>query len=143
MAMNVTPHLNFRGNAREALEHYRSAFGGELVVTTYGDMGPVDDPAEAVQVMWGQVSVPGGFRVMAYDVPAARPWSRGDDPFFVSVRGGADDLDDLTAAWARLADGGTILQPLGASAWAPLYGMLTDRFGITWVVDVAGEYASS
>lgn len=137
MTVTVVPHLNFRGDAREALEFYRSAFGGELVITTYQDLGAVEDPAEADQVVWGQVTGPNGFAVMAYDAPASRPWSRGDDPFFVSVRG--TDPGELTAAGDRLADGGSIRQPLGPAPWAPLYGMLTDRFGVTWVLDIAAQ----
>lgn len=134
MSVNVLPHLNFRGDARSALEFYRSAFGGDLIITTYEDMGAVEDPAEAQQVVWGQVSADDGFAVMAYDVPASRPWSRGDDPFFVSVRG--TDVDDLTDAWDRLAEGATVLHPLGPAPWATAYGMLKDRFGVTWVMDV-------
>ncbi|WP_338029411.1 VOC family protein [Glycomyces paridis] len=64
-----------------------------------------------------------------------RPWSRGEDPFFVSVRG--DDPDELAAAWERLSEGATVIQPLGPSAWAGLYGILKDRFGVTWVLDLA------
>ena len=135
MTVQTTPHLNFRGDARAALELYRSVFGGDLVVTTYGDLGQAPDPAEADLVGWGQVSAPGGFRVMAYDVPAARPWSRGDDPFFVSVRG--DDVEEIRGYWDALVDGATVVAPLASSAWAPVYGMLTDRFGVTWVLDVA------
>ncbi|WP_030158557.1 VOC family protein [Glycomyces sp. NRRL B-16210] len=138
MSVNTTPHLNFRGDARAALEFYRSAFGGDLVVTTYGDMGGAEDPAEADLVVWGQVEAPSGFRVMAYDVPASRPWSQGEDPFFVSVRG--DDPEELTAVWKRLAEDATVIQPLGPSAWAALYGMLKDRFGITWVLDLPAQH---
>ncbi|MCW0214850.1 MAG: VOC family protein [Pseudonocardia sp.] len=141
MTVTSTTHLNFRGDAREALEFYRSVFDGELVVITYAQMGDVPDPAEADQVVWGQVTAPNGFRVMAFDVPAARPWSRGDDPFFLSVRG--DDAGEIAALWAKLTDGAAIKVPLEPSRWAPLYGMLTDRFGVTWVLDVAVAYAAS
>lgn len=137
MTVNVTPHLNFRGDARTALEFYQSVFGGDLVVTTYADMGNAADPAEADLVVWGQVAAANGFRVMAYDVPASRPWSQGDDPFFVSVRG--DDVEEMDAAWKRLAEGAFIVQPFGSAPWAERYGMLKDRFGVTWVLDVLGE----
>jgi PhnB protein len=103
----------------------------------YADMGYVPDPAEAELVVWGQVAGQNGFRVMAYDVPSSRPWSQGDDPFFVSVRG--TDREELTAYWGKLADGATVLQPLGPAQWAPLYGMLKDRFGVTWVLDIASQ----
>lgn len=137
MTVNVTPHLNFRGDARAALECYRSAFGGDLIITTYGDMGNVQDPAEAELVVWGQVAAANGFRVMAYDVPRSRPWSPGEDPFFVSVRG--DDAEEIASAWKRLSEGATIVQPLEPSPWAALYGMLKDRFGVTWVMDVLAD----
>ncbi|SDF52148.1 PhnB protein [Cellulosimicrobium cellulans] len=135
MSVQTTPHLNFRGDARAALELYRSVFGGELVVTTYGDLGQAADPATGDLVVWGQVSAPSGFRVMAYDVPADRPWSPGEAPFFVSVRG--DDVEEVRRCWDALVDGSTVVAPLASSDWAPAYGMLTDRFGVTWVLDVA------
>ena len=140
MTVDVTPHLNFRGDARAALEHYQAAFGGELTVTTYADTGAVEDPAEAHLVVFGQVVAENGFRVMAYDVPASRPWSAGEAPFFVSVRG--DDVAELTGYWTALSQGATVVQPLGRSAWAPAYGMLVDRFGVTWVLDVAAKATS-
>lgn len=134
MTVSVTPHLNFRGNARAALEFYRDALGGELSIATYGQLGQVDNPDEVDQVVFGQVVAPNGFRIMAFDMPAARPWSAGESPFFVSVRG--DDAAELTTAFDNLSVGGTVVQPLAASVWAPLYGMLVDRFGITWVLDI-------
>lgn len=138
MTVSAVTHLNFRGDARAALGFYQSVFGGDLIVISNQDMGIVDVPAEADQVKWGQVAAPNGFTVMAYDVPSAQPWSRGDDPFFLSLRG--DAADEVAALWEKLAVGSTVVVPLAPAQWAPLYGMLTDRFGITWVVDVAAPY---
>lgn len=141
MSVHAVTHLNFRGDARAALTFYQSVFGGDVAVVTYKDAGNVQDPAEADQVMWGQVAADNGFRVMAYDVPAQMPWNRGENAFFVSLRGEA--AEEITAYWHKLADGAIVLRPLGAAQWAPLYGMLQDRFGITWVLDVVSEYAAS
>lgn len=138
MSVDITPHLNFRGQAREALAFYAEALGGDLVVVTYADAHAVQDPAQADQVMWGQVQAPHGARVMAYDVPAATEHDPGTIPFFVSLRG--DDADEISACWARLSEGATVVQDLAPSGWAPLYGMLRDRFGVTWVLDVAVAY---
>ena len=140
MTVGVTPHLNFRGRAREALTFYERALGGTLVVVTYADAHAVQDPAEADHVMWGQVVAPNGARVMAYDVPGATAYDAGTTAFFVSLRG--DDADEVTTMWAGLADGASILQDLGPSGWTPLYGMLRDRFGVTWVLDVAVAHPS-
>jgi len=134
MSIAVMPHLNFRDNAREALEFYASAFGGELTIISYADMGN-PDPETADRVAWGQVAGDNGFRVMAYDVYPHLPWDQGQQPFFVSVRG--SDADELQRCWDQLAAGAAVIQPLGPARWAPLYGQLTDRFGVTWVLDVA------
>ncbi|GAA2133805.1 VOC family protein [Actinomadura napierensis] len=141
MAVNVVTHLNFRGDAREALTFYRSAFGGDMAVVTYKDAGNVQEPSEADQVMWGQVAAAGGFRVMAYDVPSNLPWNQGENAFFVSLRG--ETSEEITAYWEKLSEGASIRQMLGPAQWAPLYGMLTDRFGVTWVVDVVSDYNAS
>ncbi|WP_437502184.1 VOC family protein [Sorangium sp. So ce1099] len=141
MTVSVANHLNFRGDARAALEFYQSVFGGDITIVTYKDAQNVQDPSEAGQVMWGQVTARNGFRVMAYDVPSRMPWDQGKNAFFVSVRG--DSASEITALWEKLSDGATVAQPLAPSGWTPLYGMLKDRFGITWVLDVATEYKAS
>lgn len=141
MSVNVVNHLNFRGTARAALDFYASVFGGSTIAVTYHDAHAVQDPAEADQVMWGEVTAENGFRVMAYDVPSSLPWNPGDNAHFVSVRG--DDPDEITAYWEKLADGATVRQPLGPASWSTLYGMLQDRFGVIWVLDVASAPAEA
>ena len=138
MAIRTTTHLNFRGTARAALDFYQSVFGGHLVAITYAQAGNVHDPAEAGQIMWGQVEAESGFHIMAYDVPAAQDWAPGTIPVFVSVRG--NDPQELATLWERLALGSSVLVPLAPAGWSPLYGMLRDRFGITWVLDVEVPY---
>lgn len=134
MTIKTTTHLNFRGQAREALAFYQSVFGGRLLLFTYADAHAVTDPAEADQVIWGEVASEDGFHVMAFDVPASRPWDPGRIPVFVSVRG--DDADQVTRYWEGLGEDGAVLQPLGPADFSPLYGMVRDRFGVTWVLDV-------
>ncbi len=157
MSLTTTTHLNFRGEARAALDFYRSVFGGRATVVTYADTDATEtadatnptataaddgaanaaDPAEARWVMWGEVVAEDGFRVMAYDVPSGTPWEQGRDSFFVSVR--VDDTEEISARWDGLvadAAGSTVLHPLAPAPWAALYGMVRDRFG---VVCVAGR----
>ena len=134
MTVKTTTHLNFRGNARAALGFYQSVFGGDLALVTYRDADAIGAPDEADQVMWGQVSAANGFRIMAYDVPSRVSWNAGEIPFFVSVRG--DAADETTGYWEKLAAGATILHPLAPASWSPLYGMLKDQFGITWIFDI-------
>ncbi|MDG4763503.1 VOC family protein [Solwaraspora sp. WMMD406] len=140
MSVTTTTHLNFRGDAGAALEFYHSVFGGHRAVITYADAGNVQDEAEADQVMWGQVLADGGFHVMAYDVPARLPYDRGVNSFFVSLRG--ETVEEVTGYWDKLAEGATVVVPIGPAGWAPAYGMLRDRFGVVWVVDAAEPAAA-
>lgn len=159
MSITTTTHLNFRGTARSALEFYQSVFGGELMIATYGDFGMPQDAPGANSVVFGQVVADNGFRVMAYDIPGPRDAGQGDagqggvgqyptystqrdngvtitnQPFFLSVRG--DSLEEVQAYWSALSAGAETIEPFAASAWSPGFGMLTDRFGVTWILDVA------
>ena len=134
MSVTTTTHINFRGRAKEALDFYASVFGGDVVIATYADIHQVDDPAQADSVAWGQVRTSDGFRIMAYDVQTAKPFDHGQNSFYVALSGTA--ADEIQRYWDGLADGATVLVPLAPAAFSPLYGMLTDRFDVTWIVDV-------
>lgn len=135
MALTVTTHLNFRAQAREALNFYHGIFGGDLMVVTYGEAHAARSEADTALLLFGQVLAPSGFRVMAYDVPTELSWDRGDRSFFVSIQSG--EAEEISGFWRQLAEGASILQDLAPSAWSPLYGMLTDKFGVIWVLNVA------
>ncbi|RIQ34041.1 VOC family protein [Jiangella rhizosphaerae] len=155
MSVHAVAHLNFHGRARAALEFYRSVFGGQLTVATYGDFGMPAELPDAPKVVFGQVVAENGFRVMAYDVPGddapvaqGAPATRREngttvttEPFFLSVRG--ETVEEVGALWERLADGATVIEAFGPAQWAPAFGMLTDRFGVTWILDVTAEHAQA
>jgi PhnB protein len=153
MSITTTTHLNFRGDARAALDFYRSVFGGEVTIATYGDFGMPAEAPGAANVVFGKVESADGFRVMAYDIPgdAAVAVNGGstrrengvtltDQPFFVSVQG--ETLDEVQGYWTALSAGASVVEPLAASAWSAGFGMLTDRFGVTWILDVAAQYSA-
>ncbi|KQO60014.1 VOC family protein [Curtobacterium sp. Leaf261] len=137
MTITTTPHLNFDGNAREALDFYATALGTQAVSMTYGAMGATDEPAWADRIVWGQVESASGVRVMAFDVWPGQPYDQGTNASYVYLHG--DDADEITSVWEGLLDGAEVRQPLGPSAWAPLAGQLRDRFGVIWALDVAAE----
>lgn len=134
MTLTVTTHLNFRGQARAALDFYKQVFGGEQALMTYAAMGQPELADSPDHIIWGQVLADDGFQIMAFDVRAGQQYDAGTNAFYVSLRGSS--VDDIEERWAALAEGATIQQPIGPSAWSPLYGMLTDRFGVIWIVDV-------
>jgi PhnB protein len=137
MSVSTTVHLNFRGQAREALAFYHAVFGGTIALVTYQDAQNVQHQSEADHIMWGQVETEAGFRVMAYDVPAYLAYEQGVNSFFVSVRG--TDPVEISSYWQALSEGSTVLVDLGPASWSSFYGMLRDRFGVVWVLDVAAN----
>lgn len=135
MSIETTTHINFDGQAREALDHYATVFGGTVTAATYGQMGASQDPAWADRVVFGQVTTDAGFRIMAFDVWPDQPYDQGTNAFYVFVHG--DDADEVTRYWEALSEGAEVRQPLAPSPWAPLAGQLRDRFGVVWQLDVA------
>jgi len=129
----LNPYLGFRGNAREALEFYSRILGGELTVSTFGDFQASQDPAEEHLVMHGQIVTPGGLALMASDTPQRMPYNPGDT---MSVSLSGEDETELRSYWDGLADGATVLQPLDKAPWGGSFGMLKDRFGVTWLVNI-------
>lgn len=141
MSITTTTHLNFRGQARAALEHYADVFGGQVQAFTFAQGGTDRDRADGAvddQIIWGSATAPNGFSVMAFDVPPGRAHDPGTDALYVSVRG--DDAEEITRCFEGLAVGGTVRAALGPAGFSPLYGMVTDRFGVTWVLDVAASW---
>ena len=149
MSITTTTHLNFRGTACRALEFYQKVFGGTLTAATYADFGMPREVPGADKIVFGQVEAADGFRLMAYDIPGPDSTDNSgtagttrrengttitDRTFFQSLRG--QTLEEVQILWDALSDGAQIIEPLAASAWSPGFGMLTDRFGVTWVIDV-------
>jgi PhnB protein len=135
MSVTTTAHINFRGDARKALEFYQSVFGGDLSIATYADIRAVEDPAQAGQVAFGRVAAPSGFDIMGYDVQPSKSYDPGQNAFYITLQ--STDADEIKSLWDALSDGAAaILTPLAPAAFAPLYGMLTDRFNVTWIVGV-------
>jgi PhnB protein len=131
----LNPYLNFSDSAREALEFYRSVFGGELNVSTFGESGMSDDPAQADKVMHGQLSTQNGFTLMASDTPPGMPLTQGDS---ISISLSGDDSAELSRYWEKLVDGGAVTVPLEQAPWGDTFGMCVDRFGVNWLVNIAG-----
>lgn len=134
MATVLNPYLAFRGNAREAMEFYRDALGGELTISTFGENQASQDPSEDELVMHSRLMNPSGLLLMGSDTPERMPYNPGDT---VSISLGGDDAEALTGYWEALSDGATVLQPLVEAPWGDSFGMLRDRFGFTWLVNIA------
>ena len=131
----LTPYVSFRDTAREAMKFYKSVFGGELTVSTFGDFQASDDPDEQDKVMHSQLTTPGGLVLMAADTPNSMEYTPGTS---ISISLSGDDEPELTGYYEKLADGGTVTEPLAKAPWGDSFGMCVDRFGINWLVNIAG-----
>ncbi|HSK34483.1 MAG TPA: VOC family protein [Propionicimonas sp.] len=134
----LNPYLSFRGNAREAMEFYKSVFGGELTISTFGEYQmPGIGADEADQIMHGQLTTPAGFTLMGSDTPEGMPYDDSSGGITVSVSG--DDETELRGYWDGLADGGEITMPLEKAPWGDSFGQLNDRYGTPWMFNIAGS----
>jgi PhnB protein len=138
MPTRLNPYISFRDQAREAMEFYRSVFGGALTVSTFGDFGAAQDPDESDQVMHAQLEGEQGVVLMGSDTPQRMSYNPGDT---MSVSLSGDDEATLQRWWEGLSDGATVLQPLTKAQWGDSFGMLRDRFGVTWLVNISGAPA--
>jgi len=134
VATYLNPYLNFRDSARSAMEFYQSVFGGELTLSTFGEFQATQDPAEVDNIMHGQLETPSGFVLMGADTPASMELAAQSN---VSVSLSGEDETELRGYWDKLADGATIVVPLAAAPWGATFGMLDDKFGTHWLVNIA------
>jgi PhnB protein len=140
MATTLNPYLGFKDNAREAMDFYQSVFGGELTRSTFGEFHASEDPAEQDKIMHSQLETPSGFTLMGSDTPNHMSYTPGDN-YSVSLSGPASDADELRAYWDKLSDGGTVVMPLTPAPWGDSFGMLKDKFGVSWLVNISGAGA--
>lgn len=136
MSTFLNPYLNFRGQAREAMTFYHSVLGGQLDVMTFGDMGGMGVPEnEAGLVMHSALTVSDSVLLMGSDVPSHM---EGDFPNGqVSLSG--DDDATLRGWFEGLSDGGAVGVPLEKAPWGDSFGQLTDRYGVSWMVNISGS----
>ncbi len=133
MSVNYNPYINFNGHAREAMTFYAEALGGEVSIMTFGDYHMQDLPADGV--MHAQITVNGKIILMGSDGMDSDGTYTG---FKVSLSGGQDDADTLRDYFDKLSAGGEVTMPLKKEMWGDELGILKDKFGIEWMVDIAG-----
>jgi PhnB protein len=127
------PYLHFAATARDALTFYQAVFGGELILNTYGDFGRDDGPADAIAhgMLRGQVSL------FAADAAADEKTFHSTGLMFSLL--GAADPQTLREWFARLAEGGAVVDDLQVRPWGATDGQVIDRYGVHWLVGFEAE----
>ena len=137
MSTQLNPYLSFRDNAKEVMEFYQWVFGGELVSSTFAEFHASDDPAEHEKIMHALLTTDRGPVLMASDTPNRMDYTPGNN-FSISLSGTQADEGELRSYWDKLSAGGTVAMPLSPAPWGDIFGMCTDKFGVSWLVDIAG-----
>lgn len=136
MQSQLHPYLNFRDSTRAAMEFYQTVFGGKLTMSTFKEFGASQDPSEDNKIMHSMLEAGNGISFMAADTPNYMEYSQGTD-MYLSLSG--DNEAELRGYYEKLAAGGAVGQPLEKAPWGDTFGMVTDKFGVKWMVNIAGQ----
>jgi PhnB protein len=147
MSTTLTPYLSFDGCTREAFAFYEQALGARIeTLMRYADLpapaaaAPADAGCAGPEqpsgdgIMHACLRLPGGAMLFAGDTPPGVPF-QGVQGVMLALQ--YDSVDEAHSAFAALAAGGQVTMPLAPAFWAQTFGMLTDRFGISWAVNGA------
>lgn len=137
MSSKLNPYLSFRDNARQALEFYQTVFGGKLTLATFKEYHASQDPSEDDKIMHGMLEAVNGILLMSADTPKSMELHSGTN-ISISLSGG--DQAELTAYFEKLSAGGMITQPLEKAPWGDSFGMVVDKFGVNWLVNIDGQH---
>ena len=132
MASLLNPYVGFKDNAREAMEFYKAALGGELEINTFGEYGDTGPTADGV--MHARLETDAGFTIMASDLPPGSEDAPTSGNISMSLSG--EDADQLRGYWEKLSAGGTVTMPLEKQMWGDEFGMCIDKFGVPWMVNI-------
>lgn len=138
MQTQLNPYLSFKDNAREAMEFYKTVFGGKLTTSTFKDFHASQDSSEDNKVMHSVLEADNGIVFMASDTPERMEYTTGTN-YSMSLSG--DNEAELRGYFEKLAVGGTVTMPLEKAPWGDAFGMLTDKFGVAWLVNITGQKA--
>lgn len=141
MARRLNPYIFFNGNAKEAMEFYKSVFGGNLEIQTMGEV-PEDVQKMAGNppkdnVMHAKLEAD-GITILASDSPKA---SSKTSKVELSIMG--ENESDLRSIYEKLSQGGKTSMPLQKQFWGDIFGTLTDKYGVDWMVNIAQPGGSS
>jgi PhnB protein len=138
MTQRLNPYLSFGTDAAEAMAFYRSVFGGELTTSTFKEFGTEGPDGDLI--MHAQLETDAGFTLMGADTPSFLERKTGSS---IAVSLSGDEGDALRGYWQKLSDGATVSTPLEKQMWGDEFGQLTDRYGVAWLVNIAGAQSEA
>ena len=129
--LGVNPYIAFKGNCRQAIEFYKTALGAAVLFTQAVGQSPMSSMGPATNIMHCTMKV-GDSTIMMCDDP--RPEAAAGDGN-ISLAIGLNDPQRASQIFGNLAEGGSVIMPLEKTYWAEAFGMVTDKFGVRWMVN--------
>ncbi len=138
MPVQLNPYLNFKDNTRQAMEFYKTVFGGKLTMATFKEFHASQAPSEDNLIRHAELHGDNDITFFASDTPNRMEYKPGTN-FSMSLSG--DNAAELKGYFDKLAAGGKVTMPLEKAAWGDTFGMVTDKFGVAWLVNIASPKA--
>jgi len=138
MAPQLNPYISFKDNARQAMEFYKTVFGGKLTMNTFKEFNASQDPNEDDLIMHAVLEADNGITFMASDTPARMEYKPGNN---ISMSISGEYEAELKEYFEKLSAGGMVTMPLEKAIWGDSFGMCTDKFGIGWMVNITAPKA--
>ncbi len=118
------------------MEFYKTVFGGTLTMNTFKEFHASEDPAEGDKIMHAMLEAENGITFMASDTPNHLAYQGGAA---ISMSLSGDNETELRGYWDKLLSGAVVVMPLEKAPWGDTFGMLKDKFGIQWMVNITGK----
>jgi PhnB protein len=138
MQSKLNPYLSFKDNTRNAMEFYRTVFGGKLDLSTFKELHASQDPSEDNMIMHSVLEADNGITIMASDTPSRMEYRPGTN---MSMSLSGDNEAELKAYFEKLSAGGMVTMPLEKAVWGDSFGMCTDKYGVQWLVNITAQKA--
>lgn len=138
MQTKLNPYLSFKDNTRDAMTFYKTVFGGKLTMNTFKEYNASQDPAEDNKIMHAELAADNGVSFFAADTPNGMNYRPGEN---ISMSLTGENEPELKSYFQKLSAGGKVTMPLEKAPWGDTFGMLTDKYGINWMVNITGPKA--
>lgn len=132
----IQPHIMFGGRCEEALEFYRTALGAQIDMLMRFKDSPEPPPADMLPSGFDNKVMHASFRIGDNVLMASDGCEEGQQYSGISLSISVATEDEADRFFTALSDGGQVQMPLAKTFWSPRFGMLTDRFGISWMINV-------
>lgn len=134
----LNPYLAFEGNCREAMTFYQQCLGGELLIQSFAGTPAAEYvPADAQQGVLHASLANGSLVLFGSDSGCAGQKVTPGDSVALSLNCGSEE--EIATCFAKLSEGGSVTMPLADTFWGATFGTLTDRYGMTWLLNYQKE----